>query len=127
MLPLSTAALEIVEGALDRADEDKDAPLFTRIGEPIEAIAIAKAARLKLQVTDEAWTPHDIRRTVATNMAELGIAPARKLPERTGYCEECGAAFIRQRSDRRFCGKTCAARAGYREANASTFFCEAAE
>jgi integrase len=75
VLPLSIAALEIVEGALDRADEDKDAPLFTRIGEPIEAIAIAKAARLKLQVTGEAWTPHDIRRTVATNMAELGIAP----------------------------------------------------
>lgn len=75
VVPLSAAALEIVEGALDDADEEKDAPLFTRVGESIESNAIAKAVRLKLQATDESWTPHDIRRTVATGMAGLGIAP----------------------------------------------------
>lgn len=74
-VPLSDAAFEIVERALDEAGEEADAPLFTRIGDPIESNAIAKAVRLKLQVADEHWTPHDIRRTVATGMAEIGVAP----------------------------------------------------
>lgn len=75
VVPLSDAAFEIVERALAEAGEEKDAPLFTRIGEPIESNAIAKAVRLKLQVADGHWTPHDIRRTVATGMAEIGVAP----------------------------------------------------
>lgn len=75
VVPLSGAALTIVQAALERAGEDPDAPLFSRVEAPIESNAIAKAARLKLQVTGEAWTPHDIRRTVATGMAGLGIQP----------------------------------------------------
>ena len=75
VVPLSDAALAIVERALARADDEWDAPLFTRTGEPIESNAIAHAARLKLQVLDDRWTPHDIRRTVATMMAEIGILP----------------------------------------------------
>lgn len=75
VVPLSNAALAIVQGRLDRADEEGAAPLFTRIGEPIESNAISQAARLKLQVTGEPWTPHDIRRTVATGMAGMGIMP----------------------------------------------------
>ena len=75
VIPLSSYALSIVKAALEKAGEEPDAPLFSRIGEAMESNAIAKAARLKLQVTGEAWTPHDIRRTVATGMAGLGIAP----------------------------------------------------
>ena len=75
VVPLSDHALVIVGQALEQAEEEPDAALFTRVGEPIESNAIAKAARLKLQVTGESWTPHDIRRTVATGMAGLGIAP----------------------------------------------------
>lgn len=75
VVPLSDDALAIVKAALDKAGEEPEAPLFSRIGEPVESNAIAKAARLKLQVTGEAWTPHDIRRTVATGVAGLGIAP----------------------------------------------------
>lgn len=75
VVPLSDAAFEIVERALDATGEDRDAALFTRIGEPVESNAIAKAVRLKLQIADEHWTPHDIRRTVATGMAEIGVAP----------------------------------------------------
>lgn len=75
LIPLSDAALAIVQVRLDKAGEESDAPLFTRIGEPIESNAVSQAARLKLQVTGEPWTPHDIRRTVATGMAGLGIAP----------------------------------------------------
>ena len=74
-VPLSDTAFEIVERAIEVACEDASAPLFSRTGAPIESNAIAKAARLQLQVTGEAWTPHDIRRTVATGMAELGVAP----------------------------------------------------
>ncbi|WP_206456253.1 tyrosine-type recombinase/integrase [Aurantimonas marina] len=72
---LSPAALAIVERAMDRADDERDAALFTRTGEPIESNAIAKAAKLKLQILDERWTPHDIRRTAATMMADIGILP----------------------------------------------------
>jgi integrase len=75
VVPLSVAALDIVDGALAKAGEEVEAPLFTRIGEPIESNAIAHAVRLKLQITEERWTPHDIRRTVATGMAGLGIQP----------------------------------------------------
>jgi len=75
VVPLSLAAMEIVERALKRAGDEAEAPLFTRVGEPIESNAIAHAVRLKLQNTKERWTPHDIRRTVATGMAGLGIAP----------------------------------------------------
>ncbi len=75
VVPLSDAAFEIAERALAEAGEENDAPLFTRIGEPIESNAIAKAVRLKLQLADGHWTPHDIRRTVATGMAEIGVAP----------------------------------------------------
>lgn len=74
-VPLSSPALEIVEAALARTDDDADAALFSRVGEPIESNAISKAARLKLQVSDTPWTPHDIRRTVATRMADIGVAP----------------------------------------------------
>lgn len=75
VVPLAPAALAIVTAWLDKADEVDAAPLFTRVGEPLESNAIAKATRLKLQVAKSSWTPHDIRRTVATGMAGLGIAP----------------------------------------------------
>lgn len=72
---LSPAAIDIVERAMRCADDERDAPLFTRTGEPIESNAIAKAAKLKLQILDERWTPHDIRRTAATMMADIGVLP----------------------------------------------------
>lgn len=75
VVPLAPAALSIVEAWLDKADEEDGAPLFSRVGEPLESNAIAKAARLKLQVAKSPWTPHDIRRTVATGMAAMDIAP----------------------------------------------------
>ena len=37
--------------------------------------AIAHSARLKLQLFEDPWTPHDIRRTVATMMADSGTLP----------------------------------------------------
>lgn len=76
VVPLSSPALAIIEAAVDRTDmELEDAALFTKTGEPIASNAVAQAARLKLQKSNKAWTPHDIRRTVATGMAGLGVAP----------------------------------------------------
>lgn len=75
VVPLSAAALEIVKKRLGNAEDEPDSPLFTRVGTPIESNAVAHAARLKLQITGTPWTPHDIRRTVATGMAGQGIAP----------------------------------------------------
>jgi len=75
-VPLSPTAMAIVAAALDRAGEDADAPLFApRSGAPIESNAIAQGVRKRLQGSGAPWTPHDIRRTVATGMAEIDIAP----------------------------------------------------
>ncbi|KQX20993.1 hypothetical protein ASD01_29715 [Ensifer sp. Root423] len=76
LVPLSPAAMDVVRPAFDAADDDDPkAALFTRTGEPIQSNAIAQAVRLKLQVAKGHWTPHDIRRTVATGMAGAGVAP----------------------------------------------------
>lgn len=73
-VPLSDAALAIVADRIG-SDMEDDAPLFSRIGVPIESNAISQAVRKRLQVTGKQWTPHDIRRTVATGMAGIGIPP----------------------------------------------------
>jgi integrase len=78
LVPLAPPALAIIAGylrALDPQDRTGDKPLFSRIGTPIESNAIAHAVRRALQLLPEPWTPHDIRRTVATGMASIGIAP----------------------------------------------------
>lgn len=75
VVPLSTMALTIIERRLEVIDEERDAPLFAHIGEPMPSNALAHACRLKLQVLEDQWTTHDLRRTVATQMAEIGILP----------------------------------------------------
>ncbi len=74
---LPAAALALVEMAVAKSDMDsEDAPLFTRTGEPIASNAVAQAVRLKLQVaSNRRFTAHDFRRTAATGMANLGVAP----------------------------------------------------
>lgn len=75
-VPLSDTALAIIEAAIGRLDEPTDStPLFSRTGTPIESNAVSKAARLKLQALPTEWTPHDLRRTCATGMADLGVDP----------------------------------------------------
>lgn len=74
-VPLNSLALDILNENILPDREQINEPLFSRIGVPIESNAISKAVRLHLQIGGERWTPHDIRRTVATGMAELGIQP----------------------------------------------------
>ncbi|MBB3998629.1 tyrosine-type recombinase/integrase [Aureimonas pseudogalii] len=75
VVPLSASALAIVERRLAAIDDDRAAPLFAHTGEPMPSNALAHACRLKLQVLEDPWTTHDLRRTVATQMAEIGILP----------------------------------------------------
>ena len=76
-VPLSDPAIEILRAAI--ADlpttAENDAPLFAKIDAPIESNAVSKVARARLQITGQRWTPHDIRRTGATRMGDLGVAP----------------------------------------------------
>jgi len=47
-------------------------------GKPIHVNAVAQAVRLNREVLgmgEKIWTPHDLRRTAATHMAKLGVAP----------------------------------------------------
>lgn len=75
IVPLPAPALRIVAAAI--ADtEDPAAPLFARPrGGALDSNAIAWRVHGCLQVLGERWTAHDLRRTVATGMAGLGIEP----------------------------------------------------
>lgn len=75
VVPLSDPALAIVERYMAKADDRPNAPLFSIIGEPLEPRSISQATRKHLQLFDERWTPHDLRRSAATHMAETGILP----------------------------------------------------
>jgi integrase len=68
-LPLSTQALAILSGIPRRNSSDF---LFGERG--FNDWAVAKA-KLDQRVGIAAWTLHDLRRTAATQMAELGILP----------------------------------------------------
>lgn len=74
-VPLTEQAMSILDRVSDRLTFADDGPIFSRIGVPIESNAISKAVRLKFQLFNDNWTPHDIRRTVATGMAGIGIQP----------------------------------------------------
>ena len=75
MVPLSDPALSLISEWYPSEKEPSETPLFSRTGEPIESNAVAAAVRKNLQVLEERWTPHDLRRTTATGMAELGVQP----------------------------------------------------
>jgi len=68
--PLSDLAIEIIQGM---PDIEGDYFLTTTGRSPISGFSVAKAELDKLsKVTD--WRLHDLRRTVGTNLARLGIA-----------------------------------------------------
>ena len=76
VVPLSDLAVEIIREAM--ADAGKGAPLFPS-GEG--SLAPMAVARTILRANEDgrfgfaSWSAHDLRRTVLTNMARLGIAP----------------------------------------------------
>ena len=70
-LPLPAAALAIITAVPRMVDRDH---LFGVRGDGFVRWSQAKAA-LDARVGVAAWTLHDIRRTAATRMADLGVAP----------------------------------------------------
>ncbi|WP_421850622.1 tyrosine-type recombinase/integrase [Oricola sp.] len=74
-VPLSGPAADIIAAWFPEDDAPSETPLFSRTGDPIESNAVAAAVRKNLQLFEERWMPHDLRRTAATGMAELRIQP----------------------------------------------------
>ena len=111
-IPLSDAAIQIV-ARLPRVGEKKDGLIFTTTGAtPVSGFSRAKATidkaiveALKERATDPAdvqppagWVFHDMRRTVASGMAGLGIAPhvvEAVLNHRSGTIKGVAAVYNR--------------------------------
>jgi integrase len=77
-VPLSNSALAILTQAINREGrEDRDL-LFGETARGFGGWSAAKAAldeRIGEQTKKDPWRVHDIRRTAATHMAELGVQP----------------------------------------------------
>lgn len=82
-VPLSDVALDIIEEALKDAGKDTTW-VFPSGGASIDPHAIGTAVRRALAPTERfpkgrlgmaRWTPHDLRRTALTGLAQLGVAP----------------------------------------------------
>jgi integrase len=74
VIPLAPAALELLEGRPSRADRDF---VFGRQPDrPLTGWSVCKVA-LDARIGDavKGWTHHDLRRTLATRLGELGVAP----------------------------------------------------
>jgi integrase len=111
-IPLSDAAIQIV-ARLPRVGEKKDGLIFTTTGAtPVSGFSRAKATTdkaiveaLKERATDPAdvkppagWVFHDMRRTAASGMAGLGIAPhvvEAVLNHRSGTIKGVAAVYNR--------------------------------
>ncbi len=76
-VPVAGRAWEIVEGRLNALEHaTSDAFLFARTGGAFTSNAVAQAVRKNGDHFGlSRWTPHDLRRSAATGMAELGVAP----------------------------------------------------
>ena len=72
LVPLTDPALAVVKSRLDGLEAHQ--AVLTRGTEPMDTRYIGKLAR-GLQSGDNRWTPHDLRRTVATGMAAIEIHP----------------------------------------------------
>jgi integrase len=75
-IPLSDAAVRIFEG-LPRIGDGKDGPVFTTTGKtPVSGWSRAKEQLDRaIGVSIPPWVLHDLRRTAASGMAGIGIAP----------------------------------------------------
>ena len=74
-VPLPSQALTIIRNAIGDDDQESDRPLFSKIGTAFDSTTIAKAVRRNPQLLKTRWTPHDARRSAASGMARIGIAP----------------------------------------------------
>jgi len=74
-VPLSDMALEIIEEALRRATTEFLFPGYGK-DDAMKSSSVGKAVRrCSAELGVPHWTSHDLRRTAATCMADLGVAP----------------------------------------------------
>lgn len=73
VVPLSSAALQLLAG-LPNFGEGFVFPAQGNCGRPFSGFSKSKH-RLEIRSETSDWTLHDLRRTVATGMAKLGVAP----------------------------------------------------
>jgi integrase len=74
-IPLSDSAVDIF-GRLSRIGEETNGPIFTTTGKsPVSGWSRAKAQIDKAIGPIPPWVLHDLRRTAASGMAKIGIAP----------------------------------------------------
>jgi integrase len=72
---LSDVAFDIVAAALDRATTEFLFPGYGK-DDALKASSVGKAVRhCRKMIGIPHWTAHDLRRTAATGMADLGVAP----------------------------------------------------
>lgn len=77
VVPLSGAALLLLDEAAEMASPDTDHVFVNRIGQPYAAHSLTQAMRKSLKVcglADKPAVPHDLRRTFASNIAQLGFS-----------------------------------------------------
>jgi integrase len=77
-IPLSDRAMAILMPAIEREGREDHDLIFSETGRGFGGWSKAKTAldeRIAEQTTVAPWRVHDIRRTVATRMAELGVQP----------------------------------------------------
>jgi integrase len=103
-IPLSEPAIDIIK-SLPRIGERKDSLLFTTTGRtPVSGFSNAKAA-IDRAIAEaggaealDRWTLHDLRRTAASGMAGIGIAPhvvEAVLGHRSGTIKGVAAVYNR--------------------------------
>lgn len=76
-VPLNDVALALLDEAAGIAPPDTDCVFVNRIGEPYAAHSLTQAMRKSLKVceiADNPAVPHDLRRTFASNIAQLGFS-----------------------------------------------------
>jgi integrase len=72
LVPLSDSAIDVLRECPRRASRDL---VFGLGAGPFQGYAVCKAVLDKAAPLERPWRTHDLRRTVATRMAELGVEP----------------------------------------------------
>jgi integrase len=74
-VPLTDMALEIIKPAKQRASTEFLFPGYGK-DDAVKSSSVGKAVRrISVEIQIPHWTAHDLRRTLATRMADLGVAP----------------------------------------------------
>jgi integrase len=75
-VPLSGLAIDVIRAALADAGKESDFAFLSEDGGPLESARVTRSiARAEERFGIASWSAHDLRRTVLTNLAKLGVVP----------------------------------------------------